>query len=96
MSNIFQPLTRLCGGLLPIIVGSGPIAGTITSNQHLNLDEFGNVHCVSGGVITHYGAGLPFDGDGRLVLDDAFTLSKAYVDQGIPFGPNGGVLAYVN
>ena len=86
MSNIFTYLVRDTGGVIPLNVGSGPISVPIKS-QHLNIDSDGNIYA-SNGVIDHYGAGLPFDVDGRMVIS---SEPVAYVDQAIPFAAGGGV-----
>jgi len=67
VSNIFQPLVRSTGGVVPFNIGTGAL-GTVVKNQHLNLDESGAVYASIEGVINHYGAGLPFDINGRLVI----------------------------
>ena len=81
MSNIFQPLVRETGGRLPLNIGDGPLVDPI-KNQHLNLDSNGAIYASFDGVINHYGAGLPFDVDGRLIIS---TLDPIRFDQTIPF-----------
>jgi hypothetical protein len=97
MSNIFQPLVRSTGGVIPLNIGVGELVDPI-KNQHLNLDDTGAVYAISNGTIQHYGAGLPFDVFGRLVVSAA---PKIYVDQSIPFTALnsvaiGGVKSYVS
>ena len=87
MSNIFQPLTRSSGGVVPLNIGVG-VLGTTVKNQHLNLDTSGAVYAVSGGAVNHHGAGLPFDSNGRLIVSASPT---ARVDQSIPFTAAGAV-----
>ena len=85
MSNIFSYLVRDTGGYIPFNSGSGPISGGIKS-QHLWLDTEGAVYAVIDGIVDHWGAGLPFDINGRLVIS---TSPVAYFDQKMPFTANG-------
>jgi hypothetical protein len=87
MSNIFQPLTRDNGGILPLNIGIGVLVDPV-KNQHLNLDATGAVYAILDGAINHHGAGLPFDIDGRLVVSSG---ALSYWDQSIPFTATGAV-----
>ena len=86
MSNIFTYLSRGTGALA-FNIGSGAL-GAVVKSQHLNLDDVGGVYAVLDGTITHYGAGLPFDADGRLVVSEG---AVARVDQTMPFTASGAV-----
>ena len=87
MSIIFGNLVRPTG-VLPLIIGVGPL-GSIVRSQHLNLNDSGQVYSVFNGAITHYGAGLPFDTNGRLVVT---SNAVDRIDQGVPFATNGGMV----
>jgi hypothetical protein len=87
MSNIFSYLNHT-DGTIPMNTGVGALVSPVSS-QHLNLDATGAVYSVLNGTTSHYGAGLPFDTNGRLVIsNNAITR----VDQSIPFAANGGVV----
>lgn len=87
MSNIFAPYARIKNGIVTFNAGSGAL-GPGHKNQHLNLDTNGAIYAVAGGVISYYGAGLPFDSNGRLVIEAA---NPVRVDQATPFTATNAV-----
>ena len=86
MSNIFSYLNR-SDGRIPLNLGSGALVSPVES-QHLNLDDAGAVYAALDGTIAFYGAGLPFDADGRLVVSTGVAVD---VTQSIPFTATGAV-----
>ena len=87
MSNIFSYLVRDTGGYVPFNTGTGPIIGGVKS-QHLWLDTEGAVYAVIDGIIDHWGAGLPFDADGRLVVS---SDAASYFSQALTFTASGAL-----
>jgi len=87
MSNIFQPLTRSSGGLVPLNIGVGALVDPVMS-QGLNLDSTGSIYAALDGVIDYHTTALPFDLNGRLVVSNG---AATYTDQGIPFTASGAV-----
>ena len=85
MSNIFAPLVRPFG-TLPIVVESGPAVGH-EAYMHMLVDDDGLLLC-SNDQIHHYGAAVPFDINGRVVIS---ASDVARWDQGIPFTASGAV-----
>jgi hypothetical protein len=85
MSNIFAPYAKIHSGIIKFNNGA---IGTVVKNQHLNCDDQQQIYAVVDGTIDHYGAGLPFDSQGRLVTTNT---AKVRTDQGIPFAANGGI-----
>ena len=85
MSNIFAPLVRPYG-TLPVLIESGPAVGH-TEYMHMLVDNDGYLLC-SNDAINHYGAAVPFDTHGRVVVSAA---AVARWDQGIPFTASGAV-----
>ena len=85
MSNIFSYLVRDTGGYVPFNSGTGHISNGIKS-QHLWLDTEGAVYAVVDGTIDHWGAGLPFDVNGRLVVSSG---APDYFSQGLAFTADG-------
>lgn len=88
--SIFQVIARTNGGVIPAKHGSGPVA-TPYYFQHLMLDDVGAVYTVNlaqAALPIHYGAGIPFDNDGRVVIS---ANSVVRVTQGIPFANNGAI-----
>lgn len=97
MSNIFQPLVRETDGAVPLNVGTGPVSGEVY-NQHLTLDVNGAVFSSTSGAVNHWGCGLPFDVNGRLLVRVA---EPDRFDQDIPFTSDnevaiGDTIAYID
>jgi hypothetical protein len=84
MSNIFAAYTRsVDGGDLPVSSDAQD-----HENMHLWIDATSYINVVVDGVVDHYGAGLPFDADGNMVVgSDAVD----YRSQGVPFTAAGRV-----
>lgn len=87
MSNIFGPFCR-DQGIVLFNDGSGPV-GTHNIFQSLKVNDLKEIFSNTGGDIDHYAHGLPFDVDGRLVVD---TGAIAYYDQGLPFSADGRLI----
>jgi hypothetical protein len=85
VSNIFAPLVRPYG-TLPVLIESGPAVGH-TEYMHMLVDIGGFLLC-SNDAIDHYGAALPFDINGRVVVSAAAVTRW---DQDIPFTASGAV-----
>jgi hypothetical protein len=84
VSNIFAPLVRPYG-TLPVLIESGPAIGT--DYMHMKVGDNGYLLC-SHDLIHHYGAAVPFDIYGRVVISAAAVVRW---DQGIPFTAGGAV-----
>ena len=89
MSNIFGPINRTnASGKLGLSTGVGAIPAGASRYNHLWVGDFQDVYASIDQPITHHGAGLPFDADGRLVVTNA---PVTYWDQGVPFAASGAV-----
>lgn len=81
--SILGPLCRNNSGL-PIDDVGGPPTGV--ANMHLYVAD-GDVEVINNGTQNHYGAGLPFNVLGLLVIAPGAII--AYYDQGLPFSSTG-------
>ncbi len=74
MSIIFHQITSQNGGVLPLNLGSGAVVGGIPS-QGLLVDEDGAVYATLDTPPAAWLAGLPFDANGRLVVEQGAITS---------------------
>jgi hypothetical protein len=74
MANIFAPLVRP-HGVIPLSVDTGPIIDGV-EYMHMWISQEGNLQA-SLDEIHHFGAGLPFDFYGRVVVS---TDNQSAVD----------------
>ena len=85
MANPFGPFARANNGIIQFNDGSGPLVDPV-GFQGLNCDSENKIYSNTGGDIDHYHNGLPFDVDGRLVVQADYVISY---DQGMPFTFDG-------
>ena len=88
MGIIFAPIIAQ-SGLLPLNVGTGAPVDPIGC-QGLLLDSAGAIYASTTTPPARYYYGLPFDADGRLVVEEA---AISYYDQGLPFTSSNALAA---
>jgi hypothetical protein len=86
MSILFAPIIAQ-NGILSLNVGTGAPVNPVSS-QGLLLDETGAVYATTTTPPALYAFALPFDLNGRLVVEDE---PIAYYAQGLPFTANGAL-----
>lgn len=86
VSNIFHHVISR-NQSLTLNVGSGAPVAPLGS-QGLLLDDTGAIYATTTTPPTKIQYALPFDDDGRLVVEDA---APSYYDQGLPFTPNSAL-----
>jgi photosystem II stability/assembly factor-like uncharacterized protein len=87
MSIIFQQVIAQNNGVLALNVGTDAPVDPVES-QGLLIDAAGAIYATTSVPPTHYVYGLPFDDNGRLVVEAA---AISYYDQGLPFTANGAL-----
>ena len=88
MSIIFAEIINQ-NGTLSLNLGTGAPVDPVES-QGLLLDDLGQIYATDTVPPTKYAYGLPFDDNGRLVLEDD---TIAYYSQGLPFTANNALAA---
>ena len=87
MSIIFHPVIAQNNGVIALNTGSGAPVDPVEC-QGLLIDDAGAIYATTTTPPTKYAYGLPFDDDGRLVIEEA---AVAYYSQGLPFTANNAL-----
>lgn len=92
MSLGFQQIIRQNNGILVLNVGTGAPIDPVPS-QGLLVDEDGAIYASNDTSPDHWANGLPFDVNGRLVVEESLPV---IFDQGLPFSASGAVAVTEN